>query len=659
MKAHDIATQLVSEHASRKLLEADTRMQIIDPILIDILGWPRARLATETHIHPGFADYILSRADASKVIIIEAKREGRYFEIPQALADKSLSGYVKVRTLLTSQDINDAITQVRTYCLDAGCDTGAITNGHEWILFRAFQRDAEWRDLKAFAVFSMRFFSERFTEAHNHLSYESITTRGSLRRLLLDLTIHNRELFYPKARVPSFDATVNANAYASSLRPIGLRFFGTIDAGDQEFMDNCYVSRREYDLAFTNARRRLEDALTPYLEQYDIRNFKDSPQGGGFGNRLKKTVIKERAADVVVLFGGKGVGKSTFLHKLLFHRPPQILKKNAIVTLVDLLNTPPDIAEIRRAIWASVVAESDVDLLLNKDRDALCNLFTDRFEAAKRIDLFGLDPSSEVFNAQLNRLVTEWIADLPYVAERLADYWRRRHKALIVVIDNTDQLPESVQELCFSIAQEIAARLTCIAVISMREERFYASSIRGVLDAFQNSGFHISSPEPNEVFLRRIDYVLRLLQTDGDQFTQHFPERIDREVCGKLFRVLATEFNADRSHLANFLTACSHGNIRLALELFRGFLESGYTNVNEMTTSDWWTLQIHQVIKPFMIPNRFFYDEQTSLIPNLFQIRSKVLGSHFTATRILRRLEPISKSLNYEIGHLQSIACCE
>src|SRR5262249_34570513 len=64
----------------------------------------------------------------------------------------------------------------------------------------------------------------------------------------------------------------------------------------------------------------------------------------------------------------------------------------------------------------------------------------------------------------------------------------------------------------------------------------------------------------------------------------------------------------------------------------------GYTNVNEMTTSDWWTLQIHQVIKPFMIPNRFFYDEQTSLIPNLFQIRSKVLGSHFTALRILRRL---------------------
>jgi hypothetical protein len=57
-----------------------------------------------------------------------------------------------------------------------------------------------------------------------------------------------------------------------------------------------------------------------------------------------------------------------------------------------------------------------------------------------------------------------------------------------------------------------------------------------------------------------------------------------------------------------------------------------------MTDSDGWTLQIHQVIKPFMIPNRFFYSESLSRIPNLFQIRSKNHGSHFTASRILALL---------------------
>lgn len=86
------------------------------------------------------------------------------------------------------------------------------------------------------------------------------------------------------------------------------------------------------------------------------------------------------------------------------------------------------------------------------------------------------------------------------------------------------------------------------------------------------------------------------------------------------------------------MEACSHGNIRLALDLFRGFVVSGYTNIYEITASDRWTLQTHQVIKPFMIPSRFFYDEELSKIPNLYQIRSKSHGSHFTALRILEKL---------------------
>ncbi len=36
-----------------------------------------------------------------------------------------------------------------------------------------------------------------------------------------------------------------------------------------------------------------------------------------------------------------------------------------------------------------------------------------------------------------------------------------------------------------------------------------------------------------------------------------------------------------------------------------------------------------------MVPNRFFYDEDQSSIPNLYRIRSETTGSHFTALRIL------------------------
>ncbi|MGL6521644.1 hypothetical protein ACSZNC_11465 [Aeromonas dhakensis] len=57
-----------------------------------------------------------------------------------------------------------------------------------------------------------------------------------------------------------------------------------------------------------------------------------------------------------------------------------------------------------------------------------------------------------------------------------------------------------------------------------------------------------------------------------------------------------------------------------------------------VSTTKLWTLQIHQVLKPVMIPYRFFYDESQSSIPNIFQIRNKQNGSHFTGLRILKKL---------------------
>jgi GTPase SAR1 family protein len=638
MKAHEIAESLSVEFRDRSLNEANTRHRIIDPLIHDVLGWPRNRVSCEEYVAPGFADYVLERADGGNILFIEAKKEGEYFHLPHAITGRSLAAYVKVETLLTDGTIKKAITQVREYCLNIGCDVGAITNGHEWIIFKTFQKNEDWRNLKAFVISSLDYFSSRFIEAHNHFSYTSITEKGSLQRLLLDVATSNRELFYPKIKVTNYDAPVDANHYASSLRPIADRYFGVINVEDSEFMDSCYVSDREYDRAFANARRRLEDAITPYLEQYNVRQFKDNDGGGGFGKRLSKNISTTRSTDVVVLFGGKGVGKSTFLRKLLFHKPPQILKKNSIVALIDLLHTSPGTTQIRNAIWNKLIADLDHDNVLSGDRDKLCYLFEDRYQQATRQDLYGLDPSSENYNVSLNKLVSEWKADLPYTAARLANYWRARHKAIIVIVDNTDQFKVELQEDCFSIAQEISVTLSCLVVISMREERFYESSIHGVLDAFQNSGFHITAPEPSQVFLRRIAYVQKLLRSEDESVSASLPSRIDREVTSKLFRVFEREFNARSSHLASFLGACSHGNIRLALELFRGFLVSGYTNVREMTSSDYWTLQIHQVIKPFMIPSRFFYDQQHSQIPNLLQIRSKGHGSHFTALRILSRL---------------------
>ena len=57
---HDIASDLARQYPSTTALnEADTRHQVIDVILHDVLSWPRSAVRCESFIGPGYADYVL------------------------------------------------------------------------------------------------------------------------------------------------------------------------------------------------------------------------------------------------------------------------------------------------------------------------------------------------------------------------------------------------------------------------------------------------------------------------------------------------------------------------------------------------------------------------------------------------------------------------
>jgi len=644
MQQHIIAINLAKQQSGRDLNEADTRHKVIDKVIHEILDWPKGQVALEKSVSAGYVDYILTKASGQIGLVVEAKREGKYFSLPKSARTESDFAHVSVRTLMTDSNVASAIMQVRSYCLELGCSYGAITNGHEWIVFRVFEQGMDWRSLRALVIPSLNSFASAFTKLYNALSYRRVSYDGSLNSLLSKDSQENRETYRPGYEIPAYARAIQPNKYVQHLRPIADRYFGVIDETQLDFMDAVYVSDREYDNAFRSAQSLLADALTPYLENYGIKQITNDVGGGAFGNRIEKSIL-ERRGDVVVLFGGKGIGKSTFLRKLLFVRQPQILKKNAVTIIIDLLSTPEDQLRVHAEIWNSLVVGLDIHKILDGDRAGLLRLFADRYDIAIKQDLYGLAEDAPDYQKLLNRLVADWKKDTKYVATRLVAYLKSIHKGAIVVIDNTDQYGRKLQEHCFSTAHEISDSLKCLTIVSMREERFYASSIHGVLDAYQNSGFHLSSPPPHSVFIKRLEFVKKLL--NADIVTRHIAGVDCSDAVRKTIRALLSSFEVEfrnpKSHLASFLTACAHGNIRLALELFRGMLISRYTNIEEITSVDTWTWQIHQVLKPIMIPNRFFYEEAQSHVPNIFQLRSKIRSSHFTALRVLQPLSKLSE----------------
>jgi hypothetical protein len=253
-------------------------------------------------------------------------------------------------------------------------------------------------------------------------------------------------------------------------------YFGVIGDDDPEFMNRCYVSQRDYEQTLEGVQSLLEDSLSPYLANYGVQQLEDTGKGGRLGGRLTKGIRRGRKGEVLVLFGGKGAGKSTFIKRLLHYNPPPWLRDHAIVVMLDLLKTPENIDDIKEAIWSGLVKKLDSENVLAADRQVLlATLFGDRFEIANRQDLSGINCASELYNTKLNELVALWKSDQHYCVSRLGEYWSKKGRGLIVVVDNTDQYSGAMQDFCFTTAQQIAEQLGCTTLISMREERFYNS----------------------------------------------------------------------------------------------------------------------------------------------------------------------------------------
>ncbi|MGR3413311.1 MAG: hypothetical protein ACU0GE_16650 [Pseudooceanicola nanhaiensis] len=582
----------------------------------------------------------MKKHNGDHLLFIEAKRVGNYFALPRAKNPRELCCMKRIKLLVSDDAIKEAMHQVRNYCLESGCEYAAITNGIEWIFFKTFEKGRRWDSLNAFVVRDVNYFVASHTDATNKFSYRSIIEHASLVDLLSSTPPRDREVFFAKQRIPSYSHAINANRLAEFLRPVVGKLFGNIKPDQRELMERCYVSERDYAHATQGMQTHIRDSLTPYFKDFGVTHLTDGLENTELGKRISKSLIRRASGEVLVLFGGKGAGKSTFIRRLLHHAPPDWLRDHAQIAVIDLLNVPNGKEAVRAALWKGVVSQLDTQGILDMTRDTLVKtLFEDRFEVAKKQNLAGFSEASDVYNDRLNSLVAEWKSDLEYCARQLCHYWASKGRGAVVVVDNTDQYDGTIQDFCFTLAQEICDALSCVTLISMREERFYNSKIHGLLDAYQNSGFHISSPRPATVFLKRIEYTIELLRDPKRRYeicSEDDPNTIE-EACQYL-EIVAGGFKKPHSPLNRFLSAASHGDIRLSLDLFRAFLLSGYTNVDEMLAAGRWDFLIHQVIKPVMTPTRYFYDEVLSDIPNIFQLRDGRNASHFTALRILRRL---------------------
>jgi hypothetical protein len=640
MKGHIIAEELAKRFVDRECNEANTRHQIIDRLLHEILNWPHENVACEEKVHPGYIDYVLRDNARRAVLLIEAKKEDKYFTLPSKIAKNSNNlRSIRLRTLATDPNIADAVHQAAQYCPEIGCQYACVTNGHEFIIFRSFIPGRHFLDADALVIPKLQYFSEHYSLAFNLLGFQAVTSDRSLQLALGIQKVLGRELFYPKSGITHYDATVQKNPYAKYLEPIARKYFGEIASTDKRMMDHCYVFARGTRQVEQGLKTRLSDDLTSYFRADGAQDITEIRTGGKLAERIAQSLRRHSSGEVLILYGGKGAGKSTFLRRMLYYDPPTSFVLHGFPIIVDCLRAPQDKQTLTKYLWEQITTALDQNALLAGSMENLLRLFDDKFQVAQKQDLAGYAAGSTEYIRVRNALAIEWKEDVIYVAKRLRNYWLESGKQVVIAFDNTDQLPPILQDHCFLSAQSIVRDLQCVGIISMREERYCRARTVGVLDAYQNVGYHLAAPDLQGVFTKRLRMVIADLEASGHRnMLVILPEDAPFGDLKKFFIACLRQFREPANALRRFLEECSRDNTRLALEFFGQFLSSGYTHVQEMIDNTHWTVISHQVVKPMMVPQRFNYDENKSLVPNVFQCRTPTHGSHFTTVRMLRML---------------------
>lgn len=590
-----------------KFNEADTRAKIIDFILRDCLGWEENFIVRENPNDSGYSDYEL-QIDKIPVLVIEAKKTGEYFQIPETMISRS---YKISGSISTTKNLMNAFNQVRSYCNEIGCKYAAIFNGYQLVLFSAITIGKPWKERFCIVYRSLFDIKENFNNFWNTLAFENVKN-GSL---VKTVDKGKRDILFKKviSELHNPDQSLARNDLHIYLRPIrDFIFSELLDENRTEVLRECYVYDRSSKKPITmEMESYFSDKLPYFAQKYKISDiYEKELKAGSFEKEFWRKTYDDTTGSLIVLLGGIGSGKSTFLHR--FFKIILEEHENLIWFYIDLRDAPLRENEIEDYILKSMMQSWK-----SKYETKLAKIIKEAGFSVKD------DNQKEFFSMLFNLL-------------RLLKF------SVTLIIDNVDQHTLPYQENVFPLVHHLTKVLKTVTIIALREETFVTSTRTGVFDAYYMPKFHISSPNFLSIIIKRIHYTIKsLLKPNLEQPFQSIPKE-EKEDIIKYFSIIKSSLirkNKQRDNIVKFIDSISVGNMRDALRMFNNFIISGNTNTKEIFSkhdqSGAYQLAYHQFIKSIVLGEYKYYLQDRSSIINVFDFDFSLTDSLSNIMRIL------------------------
>lgn len=621
--------------------EATTRLHLIDTILFDCLSWDKLQdCAVEAPHGNEFADYVLSCP--LSCVVVEAKREGMWFEVPVAKQRR----FYLIRTLCREcTNLRSAIEQATGYAQSRGIPLAVVSNGHQFVALVASRDDGRAPlDGRAVVFESMQAIANNFIQFWNLLSKPGIQDRRIFSALLGD----HADPRPPKlsAQVHPYPGVQRRNFLQTDLQNLAGLILHDLPLSndlDEAFMEHCYCPSDALSQHALVSKRFLESRYAALFEHgTDAPITQSTRTRKGIRTNLLAEAIFKRP---ILILGDVGVGKTTFFRRLITRDAAAVLG-NAIVLYIDFGSQAALAKDVRDFVSQEVALqlyrEYDIDIDEAQFVRGVYHLELARMQKSISGRLRTVDPDAYK-QKEIEKLIELSRDREKHLIMALTHITRAHLKQVVLILDNVDQRSDDIQQQTFTIAHAIAAGWPAAVFMAIRPETFHRSRRKGVLSAYHTKAFTIAPPRADRVIIKRLGFGEAICRGDVPIAVLQQGNRESVQNVEKVIRVLRKSFE-DNYDLVECVDNMSAGNVRLALDMVAQFIGCGHVDTRKiidiLSRKRRYRVPLHELIRSIIYGESLHYDPRASAaVCNVFDVISADPASHFLILHLLHYLK--------------------
>lgn len=609
--------------------EATTRLHLVDCLFFGCLGWSQDEVVAEEPHGREFADYVFSAP--RRVLIVEAKKEGDYFELP---AGQDRLEYAIPALFRDYPNLRTAMEQVARYCQTRGVPFGAVTNGHQIVALVATRNDGlPPLQGKALVFPSLDFMLSRFLDLWQALSKPGIEEKKLLIRLVGD----TQPSLPPKLAesIGGYPGYKRRNPFQTDLQIVSELVLEDVARHpdiESSFLGECYCPSGALSQYALISKSILKARYSALFEA-------GSPGPTAIPAVSKEGISRELVAESLtrrplLLIGDVGAGKTAFIRHLV-RVEAAALFQDAIALYIDFGSQATLAGTLRGFLTDEIDRQLREDHGIEVDERnfvrGVYDLDLKRFERGIYGDLKDVNPLlyKEKELAFLGQKLASKEEHLKHALDHIS---KGRRKQIVVFLDNADQRAEDVQQEVFLIAQELAERWPAMVFVALRPETFHRSYRTGVLSGYHPKAFTISPPRIDLVIRKRLAFSLRITRGEipigvlGEETLVRFRS------LEKIIQVFLTSLE-ENERLLECIDNIAGGNVRLGLELVKGFFGSGHVDTHKIIQiyeeQRRYTVPLHEFLRAVIFGDCEHFDSARSAVANVFDVSRNDPREHF------------------------------